>query len=183
MMTIRRLLARYRGKPLLLSIAGALFILNIGRLGIAHYQEQREAAETKLALLAKYKTTVEQLPELRQRVARLQQEKQVADQAFMSGGTEEEIASKMQIMLQDMVVKAGLEPEYIKSNRTGSQEAGRSFQEITIKMRLSGDINKFVELLSNLYQSKTYYRVESFSIQQGKKNELRIFMDLIGYYT
>lgn len=178
-----RLISRYRGKPLLIALAFALLVLNLGRWGINHYQGQTEALASKKALFVRYRNTAEQLGALRQKVERLEREKRQAEQFFLVGESEEEITSKLQVLLQEMVVKAELEPEYIKPVKQASEDKSSPFQEVAIKMRLGGKINALISLLAELRNSQAFFQIESFSLRPGKKGELRIFLDLKGFFV
>lgn len=179
---IRRLLATYRGRPLLIAVAVFLFILNLGRMGISDYQAQKEEVENKQALLAAYENTLRQLPSLRQRTEHFDRQKGEIIRYFMKGESAEDISSKMQIMLQELVVKTGLEPEYIKPIQQREEGKDRDFHEISIKLRLAGNINAFRDFLAELAKSDVFFRIESFSLKPGKKGQLTVFLDLAGYY-
>ena len=172
-------------KILFLSLAGLLLLLNIGRLSLQAYNNQIAAAEEKQNLLAQYHETVNQLPTLKKRVARLKQKSVKLEQYLFSGSSEEEVSSAMQIMLQEQVTKAGLEPESIRPmvSSSSSKTASRDYHEISIKIRLSGTLSQFVDFIAQLYRSNKLFQVESFTLKPYKKTEMKIFIDLKGFYT
>jgi hypothetical protein len=89
----------------------------------------------------------------------------------------------MQIMLQELVTKAGLEPESIRPMVSGTQKGPRDFHEISIKIRLAGTQSQFVDFIAQLYRSDKLFQVESFTLKPYKKSEMKIFIDLKGFYT
>ncbi|MEW6219840.1 MAG: type II secretion system protein GspM [Thermodesulfobacteriota bacterium] len=179
----RRLLARYRGRPLLYGVAILLVFLNLGRYAYDFYQSQLAELETKEAQLARQQNVVRQLPDLRNRVARLEEERQVLSRYLFHGASEEAVSSMAQIRLQEMVVKTGLEPEYIKPLKQTTTAKERPFQTLAVKLRLNGPLPAFLDLLAELYRSEVLFRVDSFSVKPIKKEQLRFFLDLESYFV
>jgi hypothetical protein len=170
-------------KPLLIGIALVLLVLNIGRLAAGYYQEKKEAVVGRMALLERYQASILQLPELRNRVESLEQQKMTFENFLVRGNSEEEIASAMQLLIQEQLVKAGLEPESLRPVRNG-EGGGRAkdYGSISIKVRSSGRLDEFIALLASLYRSGTLFQVESFTISPQNQGELKIFIDFKGYY-
>jgi hypothetical protein len=169
-------------KPLLIGLALVLVVLNIGRLSLGYYQERKETVESRLELLERQQASVQQLPELRRLVAGLEQQKTLFENYLMRGSSEEEIASAMQLMIQEQLVKAGLEPESLRPVRSGEAVKGKDYGVISIKVRSSGSLDEFIALLASLYRSRTLFQIESFTLTPQNQTELKIFIDFKGYY-
>ncbi|MCK9294773.1 MAG: type II secretion system protein GspM [Desulfobulbaceae bacterium] len=171
-------------KILFLALGGLLLLLNLGRMSLQAYSNQIAEAGEKQNLLARYQETVNQLPALKKRVARLEQKSIKVEKYLFSGTSEEAVSSAMQIMLQELVTKAGLEPESIRPMVSGgTKTATRDYHEISIKIRLSGTLSQFVDFIAQLYRSDKLFQVESFTLKPYKKTEMKIFIDLKGFYT
>ena len=170
-------------KILFLALGGLLLLLNVGRLSLQAYSNQLAEAQEKQNLLAQYQETASQLPALKKRVARLKQKADKLEKYLFSGTSEEEVSSAMQIMLQEQVTKAGLEPESIRPMVSGTKTTPRDYHEISIKIRLSGTQSQFVDFIAMLYRSDKLFQVESFTLKPYKKSEMKIFIDLKGFYT
>jgi len=170
-------------KVLFLALGGLLLLLNLGRLTLQAYSNQLAEAQQKQNLLAQYQETVSQLPALKKRVARLKQQSDRLEKYLFSATSEEQVSSAMQIMLQEMVTKAGLEPESIRPMVSGAKTTSRDYHEISIKIRLSGTQSKFVDFIAQLYRSDKLFQVESFTLKPYKKTDMKIFIDLKGFYT
>lgn len=170
-------------KTLILTLAGLLLLLNLGRLSLSAYSSQQTEAMEKQNLLTQYQETASQLPTLKKRVTRLQQKSAMLEKYLFTGSAEAEISSAMQIMLQELVTKAGLEPESIRPMVSGTQKGPRDFHEISIKIRLAGTQSQFVDFIAQLYRSDKLFQVESFTLKPYKKSEMKIFIDLKGFYT
>ncbi len=170
-------------KVLLLSLGALLLALNLGRLAWGTYSNQIDEAEARMALLAQYESAVEELPNLKKRVGRQKQRAARLEKYLFSGESEEEVSSAMQIVLQEKVTKAGLEPESIRPLVSGKKNLNREFNEITIKIRLAGTLEHFVVFLADLYRLDKLFQIESFTLKPYKKNEMKIFLDLKGFYS
>lgn len=170
-------------KALLLAVGGLLLVLNLGRLAVGTYQNQLEEVEAQQNLLQQYRKTADKLPALKKRVARLEQQGKKLEKFLFTGQTEEEVSSAMQIMLQKMVTSSGLEPESIRPLKSSSSKKGsKSMQEISIKVRLAGNLNQLVDFLAALYRSKNLFQVENFTFKPYKQTDMKIFLDIKGFY-
>ena len=49
-------------------------------------------------------------------------------------------------------------------------------------MRLAGTLEEFISFLGNLYKSGNLFKIESFTLKPYKKTELKIFLDMKGFY-
>lgn len=170
-------------KILLFVIAGLLLAVNLFRLAANTYSNQVEEVEARKNLLAQYQSTVNKLPNLKKKVARLEQRATSLERYLFRGSSEEAVSSAMQILLQEMVTKAELEPESIRPMMSGTRTVARDYYEIAIKIRLGGTLNQFMDFMVQLYRSDKLFQIESFTIKPYKKTEMKIFLDVKGYYT
>lgn len=180
---LKQILGRFQSKTLLIGIAIILLVVNVARMAIGYYNEQQQQVAEKIALLDQYRVSTQKLNQLKNRVAGLKRQEQILDRYFFTGKSEEEISSAMQIKLQEMVTNAELEPEYIRPvTRGGGAVKSKDFGEIAVNLRLSGSIDKFAEFLKNLYKSQHLFKIESFSVKPFKKTELKIVLEVKGFY-
>ncbi len=171
-------------KVLILTLGGILLLLNIARLSAGFYTDQISEMNDKLNLLSQYQETVYQLPALEKKIEQLKQKATVVENYLFKGRSEEEVSSSMQIMLQELVTKVGLEPESIRPIASGVGKNGsKNFHEISIKLRLSGSQNQFIDFIAALYRSDKYFQVESFILKPYKNSDMKIFIDLKGFYA
>lgn len=180
---IKQLLGQFESRTLLIAVAVTLLVLNVGRMAVGYYNEKQQEIIEKVALLEQQRSSTLKLNQLRNKVTGLKRQKQRLEKYLFTGKSEEEISSAMQIKLQEMVVKSKLEPEYIRPIRRGDGAKGKQFGEIAVNVRLSGTIDNFAEFLKNLYKSKHLFKIESFSVKPFKKTELKIVLEVKGYYT
>jgi len=182
MISYTEIVNRYGKRQILITAVVLLFVLNALKFGYSFYQGQLADLEQQGELLEKYQSSTAKIDELRKRVVFLEQQKKQMEGYLFAGESEEEIASAMQIMLQDMVVKAGLDPESLRASGVGDSSRDKEFGEISVKARLAGTLQGFAEFVANLYKGKRLFRIESFTLKPYKKTELKIFMDLKGFY-
>ncbi len=181
---ILQLLERYRTKQALLIVVIVLVGLNVVRYTLGHYAEQQEKIVENGALLEKYRIAVRDLDGLKARVAQQEKQKKRIDGYFFTGESEEEIASAIQIMLQEKISEAGLEVVSIRPvmQSVKSEEKKRDFQELVIKARLTGNLNDFVSFMADLYNSNKLMKIESFALHASRQKDLKIFLELKGFY-
>ena len=181
-MNFKQLLSRFQNKTLLIAFAAILLVLNIGRLAIGYYNDRQEEVMNKIALLEQYRDSTQILNQLKSRVTTLERQKQMLDRYFFTGSSEEEVSSAMQIQLQEQVINANLEPEFLRPVRRGDTGKGKEFDEISINVRMSGSLDSFVAFLKNLYKSKNLFKIVSFTLKPYKNTELKIVLEVKGYY-
>lgn len=173
---------RFDRRYLLGGIAALLLLLNLGRLGLDYLDSRQAELTDRMAMLTQYREAVQRLPELEDRVVLLSRRQQRLESFLFQGESEEKIASAMQIMLQTEVSNAGLEPEFIQPVRAGEGGDRKEHGEIGIKIRMSGALNDLGVFLHSRYASKQFFRIESLTIKPFKPGELKISMDVRGYY-
>ena len=178
-----QLISSLRTRKSLLILAVLLLLINILRVTTNHFNQKQEAILEQTAMLAQYHIATRKLVEMRGRVAWLNKQKKEMDSYLFAGKSEEKIVSDMQITLQEQVTKAGLAVESLRPIRRADRAKAKDidYGEVTIKIRLSGTLNQFVDFLAQLYKSKSLYQVESLTLKPYK-NGLKIFFDVKGYY-
>lgn len=179
---IMEFVQRFDRRYLLGGIAALLLLLNLGRLGLDYLDSRQAELTDRMAMLTQYREAVQRLPELEDRVVLLSRRQQRLESFLFQGESEEKIASAMQIMLQTEVSNAGLEPEFIQPVRAGEGGDRKEHGEIAIKIRMSGALNDLGVFLHSRYAGKQFFRIESLTIKPFKPGELKISMDVRGYY-
>lgn len=179
---IMEFIHRFERRHLLAGAAAVLLVLNLGSWAIGYLDARQEELADRMEMLAQYREAVQRLPEIEDRTALLSRQQQQLESFLFQGENEEKIASAMQIMLQSEVSNAGLEPEFIQPVRAGEGGDRKEHGEIVIKMRLSGGLNDLGRFLHSRYASKQFFRIESLSIKPFRPGELKISLDVRGYY-
>jgi len=183
MSRIAQFTASLMNRKALITIAVILLFINLFRIVIDHFNQKQAAIENRAATLAQYRIATRKLEEMRDKVAWLGSQKKIVDGHLLTGDSEEKMISDMQISLQEQITMAGLAVESLRPTRrtdkTKDQEMG--YGEVTVKIRLAGTLNQFVDFLAHLYQSQTLYQVESITLKPYKQ-DLKIFFDVKGYY-
>jgi len=183
MINFQVLIHKIRSKPFLIGLAVALLLLNAARMLINYYQDRQLQVESRVALLQQQQRSLEKLDDLRKSVASLEARKEQLRHYLFIGESEERIASAMQITLQEKVSKAHLEPESLRPIlRGGDKGQEKKIQDISIKLRLSGDIQGFLDFIAELYRSDSFFLIENFVLKPDRQNKLKILMDLKGFY-
>ncbi|MBU0728265.1 MAG: hypothetical protein KKA70_00845 [Proteobacteria bacterium] len=188
MFRIQQLLSRFKSRHVLIAIALVLLGMNLARMAAGHYAEKREYLENRLAQQEKFLLSTRNLDAMRKNVAALEERKQKVEEYLFGGGTEEEIASAMQIVIQEKLVNAGLQTESLRPiTQTGAKGKGgeekSEYGEILIKARLAGTLSAFNEFIAELYKSKQLFKIDSFSLKAHKQGEtLKIFIEIKGFY-
>jgi hypothetical protein len=179
---LTRLLSLARTRNGLLVIVGALLLLNGSRLINGKYAEIQQAVASKQALLGQYRMSTKDIEALRIRSKQLEASKAQFESHLFSAATERDATSAMQIRLQDVMAKVGMNPESVSAVSKGGKDSGNPYGAVSIKVRLGGNLESFVKLLAQLYKMDTLFRVENFTVKPFKKEELKIFLELKGYY-
>ncbi|MEW6593738.1 MAG: type 4a pilus biogenesis protein PilO [Thermodesulfobacteriota bacterium] len=175
-------------KTLLYGVAGLLLLLNLGRFGWLAVEGWQESIDDRVEQLAKYRKAVNRIDTLKGEVAALEGQHQTLTSYLFTGASEEEAASAMQVALQDEVVKAGLEPEFIQP--TPSEAATKpeptkkeGIRAISIKLRLGGTLNNFGQFVQELYRAKKLFTIENCTVKPLRKEDLKIYLEVKGYYA
>jgi len=176
-------------KTLLYAVAGMLLLLNLGRFGWLAVAGWQESIDGRVMQLAKYRKAVNRIDSLKGEVAALERQHQTLASYLFTGASQEEAASAMQVALQDEVVKAGLEPEFIQPTpreaTAAKAEPGKKpgISAISIKLRLGGTLNNFGQFIQGLYRAKKLFTIENFTIKPYKKEDLKLYLEIKGYYS
>ncbi|HIJ78346.1 MAG TPA: hypothetical protein HPP69_03390 [Deltaproteobacteria bacterium] len=173
---------RFDRRHLLLGVAALLLLLNLGRLGANFLDARQQELGDRLELLSRYRESVLKLPQVQQRVSRLQKRTQYLESFLFTGDSEEQIASAMQIKLQSEISQAGLSPEFIQPLRNRDNNGTPGVNDIGIKIRMSGSLNNFAAFIKAIYSGKQLFKIESLTIKPFKKDELKIFLEVRGVY-
>ncbi len=182
MMRPALVLYQLRSRTVLVGLALILLVLNLGRVTVNYFNNRQEMVANRVALLQQQRRTVADLDTLRQRVEALRDRKEQIETFFFTGESQEKVASAMQIALQEKVAKTALEPESLRPiMRARKEKDDRDYQELAIKLRLSGSLQDFLDFIAELYRSKHLFLIESFVIKPTRK-DLKILMDLKGFY-
>ena len=181
---IMEFLQRFDRRYLLGGIAAVLLVVNLGSWALDYFDSRQAELEDRITMLAQYREAVQRLPELEDRVTLLARRQQQLESFLFQGENEEKVASAMQIMLQSELSNAGLEPEFIQPVRAGEGGGGdrKEHGEIAIKIRMSGALNDLGRFLHSRYLSKQFFRIESVAIKPFRPGELKISLDVRGYY-
>lgn len=185
MRALQDLLHRFDRRTILAVLALVLLGLNLGRFGWQAFTDWQAGIDNRVELLHKYQKAAGRIDALKQEVILLERQQQQLISYLFTGASEEEMASAMQILIQEEVVKAGLEPEFIQPSvvAAGSGGGKEGIKDIAIKVRLSGSLNGFAQFTQALYRSKKLFTIETFTLKPFKKEELKIFLEVKGYYA
>lgn len=171
-----------RSRNGLLAIVGVLLLLNAMRLVSGKYGEVRQSVESKHALLGQYKMSTKDIEAVRTRVQQLGTRKQQFEAQIFQGASEKDVTSAMQVKLQDVLAKVGLTPESLSPVTKGGKGNDAPYGEVVIKVRLGGTLENFMKFLAELYRLDRLFKVDNFTVKPFKKEELKIFLELKGYY-
>ncbi|MBU0485220.1 MAG: hypothetical protein KKB30_12005 [Proteobacteria bacterium] len=181
---LSQLIGRDQLRPFLIAVTVLLLLLNGGRWLYSLYEAKQEEIDSKIAMLEQHRLATSNIETLQAKVEILEKTKKQLDNHLFSGGTEEEIASASQIMLQKHLTTAGLEPESIRPIRqAGEKNIEKSaLNKVLLKVNLTGTLNQFMAFIANLYRSPEFLKIENLSFKSYKNDQLKIFMDLKGFY-
>ena len=184
MISLQAIVLKMRTKSFLIGLAVALLFLNVAKMSVNYYMDRQEQVESRALLLQQHLRALEKLDELRNSVASLEARKEQIDHFLFQGESEERIASGMQIILQEKLAKARLEPESLRPILRGGSDKGqeKKVHDIAIKLRLAGDIGGFLDFIAELYRSEQLFVIENFVLKPDRQNKLKILMDLKGFY-
>ena len=184
---IVRFFNRFERKTLLIAAAVVLLLLNVGRLVNNSFETRRTELESKIIRLEQYKRITGKADELDKRLARLLKQKGQVEDHFFTGETDDEITSSMQLRIQSLVARAGMQSESIrpiKQKKESKDKGGEGavLGEVLIKARLVGSISAFMDFMASIYKGNEFFKVENFSLKPYRKSGLKIFIELRGYY-
>ena len=184
MINLPALFRKLRSRAILIGLAVLLLLFNLAKMSVGYFKDQQAEVESRVALLTQQRKAVARIDDLRESVSALEARKTALDRYLFQGESEERIASAMQIMLQEMVSKANLDPESLRPvlRGGGEKEKEKDIHDIAIKLRLAGDIQGFLEFLAGLYRSERLFVIDNFVLKPDRNGKLKILMDLKGFY-
>ncbi len=180
--------ARFQRRSLLVAAAVLLIIVNLGVWINDAYDTRRQEVESKTAQLDQYQRVIGKGKVLDERLEHLLVLEKQAGQYFFTGEDDNKISSAMQLRVQALVAKAGLQAESIRPTmrktdlRQDKDGDGSVLGEVLIKVRLAGTIDEFMDFLAELYRGKEFFEIESISLTPYRNAGLKIFIELKGYY-
>ncbi len=175
------LLPRVDRKTVIITLAGLLLCFGLIRFAIGIYQEKSLEIEAQEAILFAQQKSSRQLPSLKKEMALLEGQEKRAAAFLFHGPNADAITSTMQIRLQSLIAKAGLEPESLRPLGGKSHDSG--INTISIKLRLNGSLENLGLFLAALYKNDTFFLLENCTIKPDKTKGLKIFMDLKAFYN
>lgn len=180
--SLTKLISLARTRNGLLVIVGLLVLLNAVRLINGKYDDILQGVESKQALLGQYRMSTKDIDTLRTKIQQLETRKAQFETHLFRGETEKDVTSAMQIKLQEVLGRVGLNPESLSPAAKGGKEDGTAYSEVVIKIRLGGTLENFMKFLAELYKMDSLFRLENLTIKPLKKEEVKIFLELKGYY-
>lgn len=185
MINLPTVLHKVRSRSFLIGLALLLLLFNLAKISVNYFRDQQAEVASRVALLDQQRKSVARIDELRVSVSSLAARKAALDHYLFKGESEARVASAMQIMLQEMVSKANLDPESLRPilrGRRDEKDKKKEIHGIAIKLRLSGDIQGFLDFLASLYRSDRLFVIDNFILRPDRNDKLQIMMDLKGFY-
>jgi len=184
MPTLSKLLSLARTRNGLLVIVGLLLLMNAVRLINGKYADILQGVESKQALLGQYRMSTKDIDAVRAKIQQLEARKAQFEKHLFRGESEKDITSAMQIKLQDVLGRVGMNPESLSPSPAakGGKDDANPYGEVIIKIRLGGTLESFMKFLAELYKMEYLFRVENVTVKPLKKEEVKIFLELKGYY-
>ena len=180
---LSQIIALIRTRNGLFVVVGILAVLNIGRFATSKYEEAFAGIESKQALHDQYKSSTQGIDSLRNRIKQLEDRRQQFDEHLFTGTSKKDISSAMQLKLQELLSGAGLNPESLRPLTTGGKkDEEKTYGEVVIKIRLTGELVDFVKFLASLYKVNYLFKIQNFTIKPFKKTQLKVFLELKGFY-
>lgn len=179
---LSKLLSLARTRNGLLVIVGALVLLNGVRLINGKYADILQAVESKQSLLGQYRMSTKDIESVRAKTQLLENRKKQFETHLFWGETEKDVTSAMQIKLQEVLGRVGMNPESLSPLTKGGKDEGKPYGEVIIKIRLGGTFENFIKFLAELYKMEYLFRIENVTVKPLKKDEVKVFLELKGYY-
>ncbi len=186
MNSISRILHRTGSRGLLLGVVGLLVLVKLGLWLQETYQADQAELASRQASLVRSRKLTGKIPELRSQLQGLNDERERLGKYLFTGSNEENVISAMQLDLQAMVTTAGLEAETIRPLKQKNAQASgveSALGEVALKASLSGTLAEYLAFLAELYRSPKVYKIEAVTLSPFKKSELKILIDLRGYFV
>ncbi len=178
---LSQILSRYGTRNLLIAVAVALLLVNIGRFSMGYYADQLNELAGKSTQLESRQMAVSRLPELRNRIEALRAEKTARSSYLFSAHSAEEAASQMQIFLQKQMTESGLVLQTLQPGFR-KNEQGEIIGDVAIKARLTGTLNQFATFMATLYKSDKLFQLDNVTLKASRTADLTLFLELKGFY-
>ena len=179
---------KFERRSLLIAAAVILLLVNLGRWGHDTYQTRQEEVESKVAQLGRYQLVTQKAERFEKRLTDLQRAKEQVGKYFFEGNNDNKLSSAMQLRVQALVVKSGMQAESIRpliqkaEGQQGKDGYGNAMGEVLIKARLAGTLSQFMNFVAELYRGKEYFEIQSVDLKPYRDKGLKILVDLKGFY-
>ncbi len=179
---------RFQRRTVLIALAILLLVVYTGRWVDVAYEARRIELENRLNRLGQYQLVAAKAEKYEKRLQNLLILREEVAHYFFSGEDDNKLSSAMQLKIQALVVRAGLQAESIrpvmqKNEGPDSAENGDVLGEVLIKTRLAGTLGQFVDFMAELYRSEKFFYIEDVSFRPYQNSGLKIFIELRGYYV
>ncbi|MFN2364901.1 MAG: GspMb/PilO family protein [Desulfurivibrionaceae bacterium] len=179
---------RFQRRTVLIALALLLLVVYAGRWIDDVYDARRTELENRLNRLGQYQLDTAKAEIYEKRLQNLLTLRKQVDHYFFSGENDNKLSSAMQLKIQALVVRAGLQAESIrpvmqKNEGPDSAEKGEVLGEVLIKTRLAGTLGQFVDFMAELYRGEKFFYIEDVSFRPYQNSGLKIFIELRGYYV
>lgn len=179
---INRIPSQYRNqKTLIVGMAIILCLVTGTYALLSTYDSMQVKLEDHEQQLFIDQKNIRKLNGLRKQIKHQTQQLARLDRSLLKGKAQDTIVSTMQIQVQSMLTSAGLEPESLRPV-TSRVMGGETIQSVVLKLRLSGTIEQFKTFLTLIYKADAFFHIEGLTIKPFKQDQLKIYMDLRGYY-
>lgn len=179
---LNQILAKLRTRAALIAIAIALVLLNVGRLATNQYLEYYKGIESKQALLGQYQISTKNIETMRKRINQLEAKRKKIESYMFTGDYRREIASAMQIKIQELLSKAKLSPESLRPSTENTKDKDKQYGDIVVKVRLTGELENISQFLAELYKLNYLFKLDDFTLKPFKNSQLKVSLDLRGFY-
>lgn len=182
-------LERFQRRTLLIAAAVLLSIIVLWRWVDDQYATRQEEVNSRLVQLGQYQLIASEAKSLEKRHNSLLRVKEQAGRYFFAGEDDDKISSAMQLRVQAMVARSGLQAESIRSTLQkidavkNSGGEGNDLGGVLVKARLAGTLSELMSFLELLYKGREFFAIQSISLKPYRDTGLKIFVELKGYYV
>jgi hypothetical protein len=179
---------QFQRRTLLIAVAALLLVVSlVSRVNDA-YETRQEELGGKMAKLAQYQLVAGKSGTYKDQLSRLLKVENQVRKYFFAGQKDDKLASSMQLRIQALVAKSGMQAESIRPmmlKREGKHEKDREkdvFGEVLIKVRLAGSLQQFMDFIVDLYSGNEFFEIKNLTIKPDNKMGLKVYVELSGYY-
>lgn len=167
-------------KAILLLSAGLLTGIALVILLLSTYNSMTARLDDLEQQIFVDQKNVRKLHGLRLQVKQQKQQIGQIEQALFKGKDQDTVTSEMQIKVQAILQKSGIEPESLRP--VSSKAITNTLPSVVLKLRLSGNMDQFTSFLVAIYRSRAFFHIEGLTIKPFQQDNLKIYMDLRAYY-